>query len=109
VTDSDRPSTRRARLVRALLPREDMRHAVIAMIAGLLSMSSSVASADQDLQPCRTYRTTMQAARTALVQGDRAAALAALQQAKALLQQCRRDEARHMDLFAATDVASRDA
>lgn len=86
-----------------------MRHAVVVIVAGLLSLSSSAHAADQDLQPCRTYRTTMQAARKALVQGDRAAALAALQQAKALLQQCRRDEARHMDLFAATDVASRDA
>lgn len=85
-----------------------MRHALVALVAGLLWMSSSAASAADELQPCLTYRTTMRAARDALVQGDRAAALTALQQAKALLRQCRREEARHMRLLAATDVASRD-
>lgn len=86
-----------------------MRHALVAIVAGLLSLASSVASAEDDLQPCRTYRATMQAARDALVEGDRAAALTALQQAKTLLQQCRREEARHMSLLAATDLAARDA
>ncbi len=85
-----------------------MRYVVLAMMAGVLMTFPAASSADGDTRPCHTYRAAMQTARDALAQGQRAAALTALQQAKALLQQCRREEARHMSLLAATPTTSRD-
>lgn len=85
-----------------------MRYGLVAMLAGFLMASPAASSADGDTRPCRTYRAAMQTARDALAHGDRAAALTALEQAKALLQQCRREEAHNLSLLAATHVTARD-
>ena len=85
-----------------------MRTVIGAMLAGALMMLPAVSSADGDSRPCHAYRATMRTARDALAQGHRAAALTALQQAQALLKQCRREEASHMSLLAATRTTSRE-
>lgn len=95
-------------MVRALLQvgmRASRWLAVAAVGVGLAAAGIGLAGAAEAGAACRDHRTALQEARAALAEGKRDAALAALLQAKELLTRCRREEARHATLLAATTPA----
>lgn len=100
----------RGRLVRGLLfasMRKTVRLATRLLLLGSLVMGVGTAAATDVGEACRTYRVALQSARAALANGKRDAALAALQQAKSLLAECRREEARNTSLVATAPAVVR--
>lgn len=77
------------------------------VLLGTIVTAHGTAGATDVAEACRTYRVVLQSARAALAEGKRDAALAALQQAKSLLAECRREEARNTSVIATASVVVR--
>lgn len=85
--------------------RATRRLVTMLLLLGVVVGVRGTAWSDHGGESCRTYRVALRSARIALAEGNRDAALQALRQAKALLAECRREEARNTSLVATADTA----
>jgi len=85
------------------------RAAIVGSLAVLLTAATARAepAMHEEIAACRNYRVALEAARRALVNGERAQAISELTRAKDAMAACRREEAQTASLLAAADAARR--